>query len=105
MLEKKKKKKKQIIVLKEDKDLEELIHINVNRLFTVLFLTRGDAHTLSLWVCVSALLLSQLNTLCLYALPNLLWCYVSDNKLYTCMSRFCLCDKCIFHWGQRSRKN
>ena len=60
--------------------------------------------TLFLCVCISALLLSQLNKLSLYVL-SCLFCYVSDTKLFTCIYSFCLCDKCIFHWGQRSRQD
>ena len=43
----------------------------------MLLLLRGDAYTLSLWVCISALLLSQLNKLLLFVLSHLLLCYVS----------------------------
>ena len=48
----------QVIDLKEGKNLEELTYINDICLFTVLLLTREGTHTLSLWVCISALLLS-----------------------------------------------
>ena len=43
-----------------------------------------DAHTLSLWVCIAALLLSHLNKPFIYELSHLLLCYVSNNK-------FCIC--------------
>ena len=76
----------------------------LNPLFTALLLVRRDTHTLSLWVCISALLLSQLNKPFLYVLPYL-FCYVSNNKLCTCIDSFCLHDKSIFHWGQRPREN
>ena len=49
-------KRNQIIGLKEDKDPEELPDINDP--FTSLLLTRRDAHTLPLWVCVSVSFLS-----------------------------------------------
>ena len=52
--------------------------------------------TLFLCVCISALLLSQLNKLSLYVL-SCLFCSVSNNKLCTCTDSFCLRDKCIFH--------
>ena len=42
----------------------------------------GDAHTISLHVCISVLLLSHLNKLFLYALSHLLLRFVSNNKLY-----------------------
>ena len=45
------------------------------------FLTRGDTHTLSLQVCISALLLSHLNKLLLRVLSYLRLCCVSYNKL------------------------
>ena len=41
----------------------------------------GDAHTLSLPVHISALLLSELNTLFFWELSHLLLCYISNNKL------------------------
>ena len=50
----------------------------LSSLFSVLLLTRGDAHTLSLWVCTSALPLFQLNKLSVFS--HLLLCYVSNNK-------------------------
>ena len=43
-----------------------------------------DAHTLSLWVCIAALLLSHINKPFIYELSHLLLCYVSNNK-------FCIC--------------
>ena len=92
-------------VKKKKKDLKELSYVSdLNCLFTALLLVRRDTHTLSLWVCISALLLSQLNKPFLYVLPYL-FCYVSNNKLCTCIDSFCLHDKSIFHWGQRSREN
>lgn len=27
-------------------------------------------------------------------------CYISNNKLCTYIYGFCLCDKCVFHWGK-----
>ena len=72
-------------------------------LFTALLLTRWEAHTLSLQLCISVLLLSHLNKLFLFVLSHL--CYVFNNKLCTCIYSFCLCDTCIFHRGQRSREN
>ena len=39
----------------------------------------GDTHTLSLWVYISALLLSQLNKPFLCALSHLLLCYISNS--------------------------
>ena len=44
---------------KANKDPEGLSYISdLNHLFTALILIREDARTLSLWVCISALLLS-----------------------------------------------
>ena len=63
----------------------------------------GNAHTLSLWVCISALLLPQLNKPLLYMLSHLLFC-VSNNKLCTCIYGFCLCDKHTFQWEQKFRE-
>ena len=64
------------------------------------FLTRGDTHTLSLQVCISALLLSHLNKLLLRVLSYLRLCCVSYNKLCTSIYSFCLYEKCIFLGGQ-----
>ena len=66
--------------------------------------SQGDAHILSLRQWISALFLYHLNKLLLCVL-SLLLCYVSDNKLCTCIYSFCLCDNCIFHWEQRSMEN
>ena len=68
-------------------------------------ITKGNAHILSLWLCISALLLSQLNQLFLSVLSHLLLHYVSNNKLCICIHSFCLHDKCTFQWGQISREN
>ena len=46
-----------MIAQKKDKDPTELPCVDLTA-STVPLLTRGDAHTLSLWVCISALLLS-----------------------------------------------
>ena len=51
------------------------------------------------YLCLASILMKHF---CL--LSHLLLCYVSNNKLCTCIYSFCLCDKCIFHWGQRSRE-
>ena len=40
----------------------------------------------------------------LYVLSHLLLCYISNNKLCICIHSFCLREKCIFQWGQRSRE-
>ena len=77
----------------------------VNCLFAMFFLTRGDTYTLSLQVCISALLLPHLNKLLLCVLSYLLLRCVSYNKLCTSIYSFCPHDKCIFLWGQRSREN
>ena len=86
---------------KISKDLEELTHKWLNHPFTELLLTRRDTHSLSLQVCVSALLLSYLRNH-FSVLSHLLLLCVSNNKLCTCICNFCLHDKCILHWGQRS---
>lgn len=67
----------------EDKDPKELPYIK--HLFTMLLLIREDTHTLSLQVCISALLLSHLNKLFLCVLSHMLLCYVSNSKLCTCI--------------------
>ena len=82
--------------------LSSLCYTATYPLFTGLLLTREDAHTLSLWVCISSLLPSQLNGSCV--LSYFLLCFVSNNKPCTCIYSFCFHDKCIFHWGQRSRE-
>ena len=76
----------------------------LNGLFMGLLLTRLGIYTLSLQVCISVLLLTQLNKPTLSVLSHLLLCYVSNNKFCTCIYSFGLCDKCIFHWGQRCRE-
>ena len=55
-------------------------------------LPREAAHSLSLWVCISALLLSYQF---LFVLSHLL-CYISNDKLYTCIYSLYVCDKRIF---------
>ena len=65
-----------------------------NRLFAAPFLPAG-AHTLSVWVCASALLPSHRNRF-LCVLFHVLLCLASTNKLCACIYSFCLCDKCIF---------
>ena len=86
--------------------LEKLTYINdlTASLLHSSSLREIDVHTLSLQLCIFALFLSQLNKQFLYVLSHLLLCCVSNNKLCTCIYHFYLCDKCIFHWGQRSRE-
>ena len=97
-------KRNQIIGLKEDKDPEELTYMSDISGSLLCSSSRGVSHTLSLWVCISALLLSQLNKPFLYVLSHLLLCYVSNNKLCTCIYSFCLHEKCIFNWGKIQEK-
>ena len=64
--------------------------------------TRGCSHSSSSGVNLCLASMSSKQTLCVL---SLLLCYVSDNKLCTCIYSFCLCDNCIFHWEQRSMEN
>ena len=62
--------KESILAKGKNKDLEELIYINdLNCLFPALLLPRRDALTFSLWVLMSALLLSSNQTISLCVLP------------------------------------
>ena len=79
------------------------LYKQLNRLFTALLLATGDAHTLSGCASLPCFCLSRANHFCVLS-PHLLLCSVSNNKLCTCLYSFCLCDKCIFHWGQRARE-
>ena len=56
-----------MIGLNEDKDPEELPYIHDLTASLLLLLTRGNAHTLSLQLCISAFLVSTEFSLC--ALP------------------------------------
>ena len=89
--------------LESEKDLEELTCKRRNHPFTELLLTRGNTHTLSLQVCVSALLLSYLRNHFSVCAPTC--CYaVSLIINFVPAFSFCLHDACILHGGQRSRE-
>ena len=62
-----------------------------NSWLTVPLLIREDAHTLSFWVCISALLLSWINRLFSCVLYHILCC-VSNNKFCNCFYSFCLLE-------------
>ena len=82
---------------------EELLHMNdlIGSFLCSLSLRRTPA-SFSLWVRVSALLQSQVQTF-LCVLSHV--CCVSNNKLCTYVYRLCLRDKCIFHWGKDPGEN
>ena len=63
--------------------------------------SEGHAHTLPLQP--ASLACFYLNSLCVCS--HLSLCYVSNNKLCTCIYSFRLHEKCIFHQGQESGKN
>lgn len=70
---------------------------------TACLLIREDAHTLSLWVCVSTLLLIVINAL-FPCVCSHTWCHISNNKLSTCFYSVCLLETALLSkrdkgWG------
>ena len=59
---------------------------------------REEAHTLSLWVCISDLLLSSINC---FPVCSPIHCAVSNNKLRTCFYSFSLLE--IFLLSNRGK--
>ena len=87
----------------ENKDPEEVPCVSdLNHLYGILLLIRADAHTLSLQVYTSALLLSQINKLLLCVLFHMLCC-ANNNKLFFFFLVFASLRHSCFQTGTRGR--
>ena len=77
---------------------------DLNHLYGILLLIRADAHTLSLQVYTSALLLSQINKLLLCVLFQMLCC-AHNNKLFFFFFSFCLLETFLLSNQDKSQDN